>query len=326
MTKPKKGLLIVIILLIAGGSYLAYKEYFSRKPAVIQATGTIEATTVDLTAKNSGTISTLLVQEGDTIKKGQTVAELTRSDLTAQRERDAMAVMVAETKLDDLLSGARSQEIKEAMANVNIAKTSYDKSIIDLNRTEALFKEGAISRQELDDARVNADLKKNQMDAAEAKLSLLEAGNRPGILAAAQAEVKRSKAVLQASQSVLEDLKVYSPINGTVLSRNYEPGEFVHMGAALATVADLNKLWVKVFIPTDDLPAVKLGQKVHFTVSGDEHQYTGAVTNIASQGEFTPKTIQTKQERTNIVFAVKISIKNENGVLKPGMPADVVFE
>jgi HlyD family secretion protein len=98
------------------------------------------------------------------------------------------------------------------------------------------------------------------------------------------------------------------------------------MGAVLATVANLNKLWVKVYIPTDDLPVIKLGQKVHFTVSGDNHQYTGTVINIASKGEFTPKTIQTKKERTNVVFAVKIGINNENGVLKPGMPADVVFK
>ncbi|MEN6462111.1 MAG: HlyD family efflux transporter periplasmic adaptor subunit [Syntrophomonas sp.] len=325
MPKHKVGLLVIILLLLSGGSYLVYKEYFSEHSSGIQATGTIEATTVDLNAKSSGTIAILSIEEGNNVKQDQLVAVLSRSDLEAQKERDAMGVLSAEAKQDDLLSGARSQGIKEATANVNMAKISYDKSTTDLNRVEALFKEGAISQEQLDQARVNTDLKKNQLDAAEAKLSLLQAGNRPDVLEGAQAEVEKSKAVLQASQSVLEDLKVYSPINGTVLSRNYEPGEFVQMGAALATVADLNKLWVKVYIPTDDLPAIKLRQKVHFTVSGDDHQYTGEIINIASKGEFTPKTIQTKKERTNVVFAVKIGIKNESGVLKPGMPADVVF-
>ncbi|MGI5922288.1 MAG: HlyD family efflux transporter periplasmic adaptor subunit, partial [Syntrophomonadaceae bacterium] len=79
------------------------------------------------------------------------------------------------------------------------------------------------------------------------------------------------------------------------------------------------------YIPTDDLPAIKMGQKVRFTVSGDKTQYTGTVTYIASQGEFTPKTIQTKKERANVVFAVKIAVNNQDGVLKPGMPADIVF-
>jgi HlyD family secretion protein len=289
MSKHKVGLLVIILLLLSGGSYLVYKEYFSEHSSAIQATGTIEATTVDLNAKSSGTIAILSVEEGSIVKQDELVAVLSRSDLEAQKERDAMGVLSAEAKQNDLLSGARSQEIKEATANVNMARISYDKSTTDLKRVETLLKEGAISQEQVDQAKVNADLKKNQLDAAEAKLSLLQAGNRPEILEGAQAEVQRSKAVLQASQSVLEDLKVYSPINGTVLSRNYEPGEFVQMGAALATVADLNKLWVKVYIPTDDLPAIKLGQKVHFTVSGDDHQYTGVIINIASKGELPPK-------------------------------------
>lgn len=326
MPKRKVGILVIILLLLSGGTYLVYKNYFSEQSTSIQATGTIEATTVDLSAKSSGTIAVLSVEEGSTVKEDQLVAVLSRNDLEAQKERDAMGVLSAEAKQNDLLSGARSQEIKEAAANVNIAKVSYEKSTTDLNRMQLLFKEDAISQEQLDQARVDADLKKSQLDLAEAKLSLLQAGSRPEVLEGAKAEVEKSKAVLQASQSVLEDLKVYSPLSGTVLSRNYEPGEFVQMGAVLATVANLDKLWVKVYIPTDDLPAIKLGQKVHFTVSGDTHKYTGVVTNIASKGEFTPKTIQTKKERTNVVFAVKIGINNENGVLKPGMPADVVFK
>lgn len=326
MEKRKAGIIVIILLILAGGSYWVYQKYFAEQSAAIQATGTIEATTVDLSAKSSGAIAVLSVEEGSTVKQNQLVAVLSRNDLEAQKERDAMGVMSAEAKQNDLLSGARDQEIKEASAAVNIAQIAYDNSATDLDRRETLFKEGAISQEQLDQARADTDLKKNQLDAAEAKLSLLQAGNRPDVIEEAKAEVERSKAILQASQSVLDDLKIYSPINGTVLSRNYEPGEFVQLGAALATVADLNKLWVKVYIPTDDLPAVKLGQKVHFTVSGDQHRYTGTVTNIASKGEFTPKTIQTKQERTNVVFAVKISIPNENGVLKPGMPADVVFD
>ncbi|MGI5921109.1 MAG: HlyD family secretion protein, partial [Syntrophomonadaceae bacterium] len=284
-----KGVVVLVLLSLAAiGSYLVYKEYHSQQVDLIQATGTIEATTVDLTAKTSGTLANLFIQEGGKVSKGQLVAELTRNDLVAQRERDAMAVLAAETRLSDLLSGARVQEIKEAAANVNVAKITYEQSLVEYNRLEALFKEGAVSQQELDKAKENVEVKRNQLDAADARLSLLEAGNRPQVLAEAQAEVQRNKAILQATDSLLQDLKILSPISGTVLSKNYEPGEFVQTGASLATVADLTKLWVKVYIPTDDLPAIKMGQKVRFTVSGDKTQYTGTVTYIASQGEFTP--------------------------------------
>jgi HlyD family secretion protein len=322
----KPLVVLLLLLLLAGCSYWAYIKYFPAASSSILATGTIEATTVDLNVKAAGTIKNLAFKEGDTVKKDQLLAELTRSDLAAQIERDALGVLVAEAKLTDLGSGARGQELKEAIANLNIAQINLDKSSLDLDRVEKLAKEGALPQQDLDQARVNFNLKTSLLEVAQSRLSLLQAGNRPSLVSGAAAEVERAKAVLKATKSMLEDMKIYSPIDGTILSKNYETGEYVPMGVALATIADLNSLWIKVYISTDDLPAVKLGQKVHFTVSGDKDQYIGTVTHISSQGEFTPKTIQTKQERTNVVFAVKISVENENSVLKPGMPADVVFD
>ncbi|PKM78787.1 MAG: secretion protein HlyD [Firmicutes bacterium HGW-Firmicutes-15] len=324
--KFPKPLIVLLLLLLAGGSYWVFIKYLPAASSSILATGTIEATTVDLNVKAAGTINTLTVQEGQVVKKDQLLAELSRSDLAAQRERDALGVLVAEAKLADLGSGARGQEIKESIANLNIAQINLDQTTLDLDRAEKLAKEGALPQQDLDQARVNFNLKKNLLEVAQSKLSLLQAGNRPSQVSGAAAEVERAKAVLKATESMLEDMKIYSPIDGTILSKNYEPGEYVQMGVALATIADLSRLWIKVYIPTDDLPAVKLGQNVHFTVSGDKNPYIGTVTQISSKGEFTPKTIQTKQERTNVVFAVKISVENENNILKPGMPADVIFD
>ena len=97
------------------------------------------------------------------------------------------------------------------------------------------------------------------------------------------------------------------------------------MGAPIVTVVNLDDLWIRVYIPTDQLPVIKLGQQVHFTVSGLPKAFTGTVEEINSQGEFTLKTIQTEEERANVVFGVKIRIDNQGGVLKPGMPADVTF-
>ncbi|MDD4802599.1 MAG: efflux RND transporter periplasmic adaptor subunit [Syntrophomonas sp.] len=321
-----KPLVIFLLLLLAGGSYWVYMKYFTAAEYSLSATGTIEATTVALHTKSVGTITSMDLKEGDLVAKDQLLAVLNRSDLTAQKERDALGVLVAEAKLADLGSGARGQEVKEAIANVNIAQINLDQAGIDLDRLESLFNEGALSQLQLDQARVNFNLKKNLLEVAQARLSLLQEGTRPSQVSGAAAEVERSTAVLKATESMLEDMKIYSPIAGTILSKHYEPREFVQMGVPLATIADLSRLWIKVYIPTDDLPAVKLGQTVHFTISGDNTQYSGLVTHIASQGEFTPKTIQTKQERTNVVFAVKISVDNQSGVLKPGMPADVIFE
>ena len=318
--------MIVFIIILSGASIWAYHNYSVRPLEPIQASGIIEATTVDISARAPGTVVRLALQEGQTVSRDQLVAELSRSDLSAQKERDAMGVAAAQAKLDDLQSGARTQELEEARSNTQIAVINLDKAKRDLARAESLFAAGAISQESLEQSRNNADQKSQLLEVAQARQNSLEAGSRPQQIKAAAAELERNKAILKASQNLLADLQLFAPLNGTVLSRNYEVGEFVQIGSSLGTIADLNHMWIKVYIPTDDLPRIKLGQKVYFTVSGDSHRYSGTVSSIASKGEFTPKMIQTPKERTNIVFAVKISFDNKDGALKIGMPADVVFD
>ncbi|CCO07290.1 HlyD family secretion protein [Desulforamulus hydrothermalis] len=322
----KKALVIVLAVLLTAGSYWGYHRYGTQEEKVLTATGTIEATRVELSAKVFGTLGSLAINSGDPVKKGQLVGQVVRNDLVAQKERDALGVLKAEAQLRDLTSGARSQEITDAAAAVNIAQVGYEKARADLQRGEQLFKEGAISEDQWEKLSLDLKIKQNQLESARAKLSLLASGSRPDAITAAKMELERSRAVLKASEALLEDTKIISPINGTVLSKNREPGEFVQAGASVATVADLNDMWIKVYVPTDDLPKIKLNQKVRFTVSGSGQEYQGVIEEIASQGEYTPKTIQTKKERTNIVYGVKIRINNQDGTLKPGMPADVVFE
>jgi HlyD family secretion protein len=313
------------VLLAAGGAWWIWSVYYAGKTGAILATGTIEGTDVNLSAKNSGTIQTLTVDEGDAVKQGQVVAVLSRNDLVAERDQDALAVTTAQANLDNLVSGARAQEIAEGQASVNIAQANYNKAVDDLARNQPLYQSGAISQEVLDESQTAVQVDKGQLDNAQAALSLLQAGNRPDAIAAARDQVSQSQAVLQSAQAVLSDLNVVSPINGTVLTKNYEQGEFVQMGSPIVTEVNLDDLWIRVYIPTNQLPGIKLGQQVHFTASGLQKDFTGTVEEINSQGEFTLKTIQTEEERANVVFGVKIRIDNEGGVLKPGMPADVTF-
>jgi len=325
MERKRTALLIVVIIVLAAGFFWFREIYFKKVQEEIQASGTIEATSVDLQAKIAGSIKSLSIKSGDPVTKDQLVAELSRNDLVAQRERDELSVLKAEAGLADLQSGAREQEIKEAEANVNIARANLNRAADDLARLEILFEEGAVTQVESEKARTAMEISKNQLEAAEARVALLQDGSREEVINSARIEVDRNKAILKATDAMLADLKIYSPIDGVVLSKNYELGEYVTAGASIATVVNLDDLWIKVYLPTDDLPKVALGQKVSFTVSGWPESFEGVVEEIAAKGEFTPKTIQTKKERTNVVFAVKIRINSEGGILKPGMPADVVF-
>jgi HlyD family secretion protein len=322
----KKAIGIVMALVLLGtGSYYYYLHYYQNTDKLLQASGTIEATTVEVCARLNGTLQNLSVSEGMKIEKGQLLAELSRSDLLSQRERDALGVQVAQARYNDLVSGFRNEEIKEATSNLGLAQANLEQAITDLDRAEQLLKAGALSQEKLDAAQLNKTTREKQVEVAKSRLQLLESGNRPEVVAGAAAEVARSKAVLKTTEAMLADLKILSPFNGTISSKNFENGEYIPAGASLLSIADLNHLWIKVYIPTDDLPRVKLNQTVEVSVSGSPQVFTGKVTYIASRGEFTPKTIQTKKERANVVFAVKVAVKNQQGILKPGMPADVVF-
>lgn len=325
MEKKKLILPFVGLLIILAGAYFFWQTYLIEENELIQATGTIEATTVNLNAKLAGTIEVLNIKQGELVKKGDLIAELGRSDLIAQRERDELSVLKAQANLADLLSGAREQETKAALAGINVVKAKLEQAEAELRRVEALFKEGALTEVEYEKAQTNVEIILNELITLEAQYELLTAGNRAEVIKAAQIEVERTQAVLKSTEAMIEDLKIYAPLDGVVLTKNYELGEYVTPGAVVATIANLEDLWIKVYIPTDDLPKIFLGQKVTFTVSGSPKIFEGVVQEIATKGEFTPRTIQTKKERANVVFAVKIGIKNGEGILKPGMPADVVF-
>lgn len=321
----KKILTVATVLILAGLGYWGYDHYVLAQPETIQATGTIEATTVDIAARLNGTLENISVQEGEQVKEGQLMAQLSRSDLAAQTQRDALGVMLAEAKLNDLVDGARQQEIEAASAQVALKEAAQQQAQQDLTRAESLSQAGALSQEKLEQARLALLQIDTELKVAQAESSLLQAGSRPAMIEAAQTEVERSRAVWEASQAVLEDLNLIAPLNGTVVSLNYEPGEFVTAGSAVVTVSDLDSLWIKVYIPTDDLPQIQLEQKVAINVSGSSQTFNGRVQHIATQGEFTPKTIQTEKERTNVVFAVKIALDQADNILKPGMPADVSF-
>ncbi|HOV79727.1 MAG TPA: HlyD family efflux transporter periplasmic adaptor subunit [Bacillota bacterium] len=324
----KKRVLAAVLAaaVIGAAAYQGYVRLVAgKRPPVLEATGTIEATQVELRAKLSGTLQNFSVASGDRLKKGQLVAIISRNDLVAQRERDALGVVKARAQLEDLVSGPREQEIRDAGIAVEAARINYEKAGRDYDRARALHLEKAISDAEMENAETLLEQSRKQLESAESKLSLLLSGSRPEQIEAAKAELERSEAVLKASEALLEDTKIICPIDGTVLSKNAEEGEFVQAGTSVATVADLDDMWIKVYIPTDELPKVRLGQKVKFTVSGSSADYEGVIEEIASKGEYTPKTIQTKNERANIVYAVKIRISNKGGLLKPGMPADVTI-
>lgn len=321
----KKLLAVVVIILVLAG-FAAYKMQ-GRKVSGITATGTIEITRTDITPKVSGYIGELAIKEGDIVSLGQVVARISRADLEAQKLRDEAALAKAEMQLTDLKKGARPQEIREAQASIDNGRAVYEKAQKDYMRQQDLFQQGAVSAQQLDAARSAYEVALSALTAYQARASLVAEGNRPDAIAAQQAEVERSQAIVKLAKTALDDTIVLSPLDGLVLSKNFEQGEYVNAGAAIGTIGNWHDCWVKVYVASNQLGLIQVGQKVTVRVdSFPNRNFSGQIKEISQQAEFTPRQSITQQERANMVFAVKVKIDNTEGILKPGMPADVVIE
>jgi len=320
----KKLLAVIVIIVVLAG--LAIYKMQSSKIEGITATGTIEITRTDITPKVSGYMGELLIKEGDKVSHGQVVARISRPDLEAQKLRDDAALVKAQVELLDLKKGARIQERSEAEANIASGQAVYDKAKKDYERQQDLFRHGAVSAQQLDATRSAYEVAISALTAYQARASLVTEGNRPDVIAAQQIEVQRSQAIVQLAKTALDDTTVVSPLDGSVLTKNFEAGEYVNAGAAIATIGNWRDCWVKVYISSTQLGLIQVGQQVAVMVdSFPKQEFSGQIKEISQQAEFTPRQSVTKQERANMVFAVKVKIDNEDGILKPGMPADVVI-
>lgn len=278
----------------------------------ITATGTLEATEVTVSAQVNGLIERVLVREGDRVQHGDTLVIVDRSEWVHQlRQAEAnLAAMEAQYKL--AMEGPREEDVAQAEAQFESARN-------DLNRMEELFESKAVPAKQLEDARTRYTL-------AEQALRKLREGSRAEERALARARRDQAEAAAAVLRKKLADCTITAPRAGTITNRFVEPGELVGPGAAVMRIADLTDLTINVYVPETDLPRILLGQKAEIRVDAFRNRtYEGEVVHISQTAEFTPKNIQTKDERVKLVFAVKVRVPNPDGTLKAGLPADVAL-
>ena len=288
----------------------------------IVASGHVEATEVRLAAKVGGRLEMFDLEEGDLLQVGQVVARFEVVDLELRLRRAEAERDLAAAELRLAIEGPRKEEIAEARANVAGAEADLASAERDLVRMTALLERGSGTEKARDDATVRRDLAAARLEAAREAHKRLERGSRKEEIAATRARLAGAEAVVAQLRQNLEDSTVPSPVAGTVTAKLVEPGEIVSAGAPLAVVADIAHAWVSVYVPGPDLPRVRLGQKARVTAD-DGHEGSGTVRFIASEAEFTPKNVQTRDERAKLVYKVKVFLDNQDGGFKPGMPADV---
>ncbi|MDR3553356.1 MAG: efflux RND transporter periplasmic adaptor subunit [Syntrophobacteraceae bacterium] len=355
MSRIKSPIYPVLILLVFACSYFVYAGFLRRPPlpeGLIEANGRIEGDHVTVSSKFSGRIQKLLVREGDLVTSGQTVIVL---DDTQTREKVAqanqaflalrekvrasqMALEVLRKEVPLAIESATAGSAR-AMAVSSKAEAVAGQSRRDARRMEHLLSQGAVPSQRAEQS--DLAFKEASDQASESRSALTQARKqleqarlgwdrikvREGELSALQAQLKQSSAALAEARSVLLDFVIKAPAGGVVLTRIANLGEMAAPGAPLLDLVDLDRLYLKVYIPEDQIGKVRVGlpARIH-TDAFPDRPVPATVSIISSEAEFTPKEVQTVNERTKLVYGVKLYLdKNPDHFITPGMPCDAVI-
>ena len=302
----------------------------------LRVSGHVEATETRLAPEAGGRILTLTVKEGDRVQPGQIVLTLDTRDVELSIDRAKAEQASAEAQLRLVQAGARIEDIRQAQSQIetaraetSAAKAELDAAEQDLTRFDTLLKNNSGSRKQRDDAATRRDVAKERVTSAESRvktaeevLSKLRAGARPEEVDTARARVATVAAQITSLEKGITDATLKSPIGGLVTEKLVEVGEIIAPRVPALIVVDLDHAWADVFVPEPTVPLIKIGQSATVFTDAGGAGIAGTISYISPKAEFTPRNVQTAEERSKQVYRVRISVDNKDGVLKQGMPIE----
>jgi len=294
--------------------------------SAIEESGTIEVTSVILSSKTNGELISVLVDEGDFVEKGDTLAIVDSESLVLQLNQLIAGRKAAEAQLRLLEKGARSEDKKQSEELLNQAQNNLNLAATNRSRFQSLLDERAITQAQFDEIDTKYNISLSQYNSAKANYNKVQKISRDEEIEMAKANLNKAIAGEQLIRKTISDSYIISPIQGQIVRSFAELGELIIPMSSIFKVSDQSKAELVIYVSEESLGKIKLGQKVE--ISNDTYTdkvYEGKVTYISPEAEFTPKNIQTQDERTKLVFAVKVSVPNPDFELKAGMPADAVI-
>ncbi len=300
-----------------------------------RASGYVEATEVRVAAEVGGRIAELLVEEGKRIAPGDLIARVDTSDVAIAIRRASADRDQAVAQLRLVQAGARAEDVRQARAqaasadaDVAAAQAELDAAEADLQRFEALLQANAGSRKQRDDAATRRRVAAAHVSAARQRASAgyetvarLKAGSRAEEVAAARARVAAAEAQLASLEKNLADAQVKAPVGGVVTSKLVDAGETIAPRTPLVVISDLDHAWANVYVDEPLVPQLRLGQAATLVTDAGQ-RLPGTVSFISPRAEFTPRNVQTADERSKLVYRIKVTVDNREGILKPGMPLE----
>ncbi len=325
--RPILSLVVRAVLLIALGSALSACNWpwsDNTDNTVIRLSGTVEAREFDLAFQVSGRIAALHTDEGESVTAGQEAAMLDSHDYELALRRARAEAEAARAALAVLQAGTRAQEVRAAAATLAKAQAELKFAQAEVRRVSGLVGRHLASRESLDQAQRQLDVTRASVEEARQRYELLREGARKEDIDRAQAELAARLAAVQVAEQQLAYTRLLSPVTGVVSVRLAERGEVVAAGQPVLRVANLATPWVRAYINETDLSRVQLGQPAEVRVDGlPEEVFQGRLSFISPKAEFTPKTVETRELRTDLVYRIKVDVENPKELLKIGMPADM---
>lgn len=304
-----------------------------------RATGYVEATEIRVAAEVSGRLLERRVEEGDPVVPGAILAVLDTADTELALQRARAERLQADAQLRLLRAGPRPQEIRQAEAQVQAAEAQREAaaaelaaSARDLERFEALLQTNSGSRKQRDDAATRHDVAGARANAAEEAvrassevLAALRVGARSQEIEVAAARLAGADAQIATLEKRLRDATIVSPVGGTVTETFLGVGELVMPGVPLLAITDLERAWANLFVDEPIVPRLRLGQAATIRTDAGGDDIPGRITFISPRAEFTPRNVQTAEERSKLVYRIKIATDNRDGTLKQGMPVEAII-
>lgn len=288
--------------------------------------GSVDARELDLAFQVGGRIEALHVDEGDAIASGQVVAELDARDYALALEAAEAEARAANRALAALQAGTRSQELRVAEADVQRAGAELQLAADELGRVAKLVPRRLASEEQLQQKQVQHEVARTRLEQAQQTLHLLREGPRQEDVERAAAELAARESAVATARTRLGYARLASPGGGVISVRLAEKGEVVAAGQPVLRLTELAHPWVRAYLNEQDLARVRLGQPAEVRVDGAARPFQGRLSFISPEAEFTPKTVETRALRVDLVYRIKVDVDNAEGLLKVGMPADVTLQ
>ncbi|MFI5263296.1 MAG: efflux RND transporter periplasmic adaptor subunit [Candidatus Kapaibacterium sp.] len=294
--------------------------------SAITASGTIETTEVNLAAKSPGQLFSLRVDEGSVVHIGDTLALTDTTNYSFNYHQLLAASAQAEAQLQLLEHGSRNEDIEQAAEQVKQSQANYKNAKEDEQRMKDLLAASAATKKQYDDASTRLENAQASLHSAEQAFQKLKVGSRAEDIALGKARFEQTKVQVDQALQALHDCFVVSPVSGTVTHKILNQGEMAGVNTTIVTVSVVDPVKLTIYVSDKDLGKVKIGEKASVKIDTyKDKTFSGNIIYISPQAEFTPKNVQTTEDREKLVFAVKIEVANSDGALKPGMPADAVI-